>query len=262
MALRQSAINLAACLLILCISTRGLAEKVDTSVHLRGVVMPAQKVKLSFAQAGVVEYMVKAGTVVQQAEVIARLDDQKAKAQLAQSQAQFRSAESELSSARHNRDKSARLVAEDILSEVALVEAEFSVVLAKEKLAVARAQLDIAEAALQDCIVKAPFKGAVILTNIHQGEWASPGEPFLELVDFQRLNIAIDIPPAMAKQLKLGLSTLILDDQETLGRAEVKTIYPVIDPASGLLRVVWEVQPNKGVLLSGRYVSLAEWGPE
>jgi len=235
------------------------AYQSDISIHLRGVVMPAQNIKLSFAQAGVVRYVAPGGSVVHEGEIIATLDDKKARAQLAQSEAQYRSAQSELASAQHSRDKSARLVEEDILSNVALVEAEFSVVLAKEKLAVARAQLDIAEDALVDCMVKAPFTGAVILTNINVGEWANPGDPFLEFVNFHQLSLAIDIPPAMAISLTPGLSTLVFDENKPVGKAQVKTVYPVIDPASGLLRVIWEVIPDKGILLSGRYVSLADW---
>jgi len=187
------------------------------------------------------------------------LNDAKVKAQLAQSKAQFRAARSELASAEHARDKSARLVAEDILSNIALTEADFAVVVAKEKVAVAQAQLDIAEAALAACIVKAPFTGAVINTLFNRGEWVNAGDPFLELVNFYQLNIAIDIPPSLAQNLKPGLVTRIMDEAQTVGEAKVKTIFPVIDPASGLLRVVWQVFPHEGVLLSGRYVSLASW---
>jgi hypothetical protein len=59
--------------------------------------------------------------------------------------------------------------------------------------------------------------------------------------------------------LSKGVTTEVMERSAVVGQASVKTIFPVIDPASGLLRVVWRVVPQEGVLLSGRYVSLASW---
>ncbi|MCJ8274288.1 MAG: efflux RND transporter periplasmic adaptor subunit [Psychrosphaera sp.] len=176
-------------------------------VHLRGVVMPAQKVKLSFAQPGIIRQLASGGSLVEMGQVIAKLDDKKAKAQLAQSQAEYRSAKSELASVKHSRDKNARLVEQNILSEVALIEADFTVTVAQEKVAVARAKLDMAEAGLIDCTVLAPFSGAVVSVNASKGEWMKQGDPFVEFVNFKKLSLSIDIPPDMADGLSVGLTT-------------------------------------------------------
>jgi RND family efflux transporter MFP subunit len=228
-------------------------------VHLKGVVMPAQKVKLSFAQAGIIRQLAGGGSLVEKGQVIAKLDDKKAKAQLAQSQAEYRSAKSELASVKHSRDKNARLVEQNILSEVALTEADFTVTVAQEKLAVARAKLDMAEATLIDCTVLAPFSGAVVAVNASKGEWMKQGDPFVEFVNFKKLSLSIDIPPEMTDGLAVGLTTDVLDKARVIGQAKVKTIFPVIDPSSGLRRIVWQVTAKDGMLLSGRYVSLASW---
>lgn len=231
----------------------------NQGVHLRGVVMPAQKVKLSFAQPGIIRQLASGGSLVEMGQVIAKLDDKKAKAQLAQSQAEYRAAKSELASVKHSRDKNARLVEQNILSEVALIEADFTVTAAQEKLAVARAKLDIAETALVDCTVLAPFSGAVVAVNVSKGEWMKQGDPFVEFANYKKLSLSIDILPDMADGLSVGLTTDVLVKTRVVGKAKVKTIFPVIDPASGLRRIVWQVTPKDGMLLSGRYVSLASW---
>ncbi len=246
-------------LLMCCAACLPAIASTNQLVHLKGVVMPAQKVKLSFAQPGIIRQLAGGGSLVEMGQVIAKLDDKKAKAQLAQSQAEYRSAKSELASVKHSRDKNARLVEQNILSEVALTEADFTVTVAQEKLAVARAKLDMAEASLIDCTVLAPFSGAVVAVNASKGEWMKQGDPFVEFVNYKKLSLSIDIPPDMADGLSVGLITNVLDKTRVIGKAKVKTIFPVIDPSSGLRRIVWQVTPKDGMLLSGRYVSLASW---
>ena len=237
-----------------------LANDADPSVHLRGVVMPAKKVKLSFSQQGILRELASGGSLVKKGEVLGKLDDRKARAQLAQSKAEYRSAKSELASMEHNRDKSARLVAENILSDVALLEANFTVDVAREKVAVAKAKLGIAENTLEECTVLAPYDGAVVGTKASKGEWVKLGDAFMEYVNLSELTLSIDIPPAMSQGLSKGLTTNVLHDGAVVGEAQVKTIYPVIDPASGLRRIVWKIVPKPDILLSGQYVSLAYWG--
>lgn len=252
-------IALFAGLCLMLFGTLVQAEQADTQVHLRGVVMPAQKVKFSFAAPGIVTLIASGGAMVTKGEVLAKLDDKKARAMLEQSRAQLRSAKQELASANHQRDKSARLVAENILSAIALTEADFSVAMATERVAVAKAQLAVSKKAYEECTLVAPFDGAVVAKAISQGEWAKAGDPVLEFVNLSQLTLSIDIPPAMADGLSVGLTTAVLEGDVALGEARVKTIYPVIDPASGLRRIVWAITPNQGALLSGRYVSLADW---
>ena len=235
------------------------AATANLTVHLRGVVMPSQKIKLSFAQPGIIRQVAGGGSLVKAGQVIAKLDDKTARAKLAQSEAEYRSAQSELSSVIHSRDKSARLVQENILSEIALVEADFAVVAAQEKVAVSKAKLQLAKNALADCTVLAPFSGAVAAKTVSKGEWVKAGDPVLEFVNLDELSLSIDIPPAMVAGLNVGMATSVLDEGKEVGQASVKTIYPVIDPASGLLRVVWRVKSTSGLLLSGRYVSLKSW---
>jgi RND family efflux transporter MFP subunit len=214
---------------------------------------------LSFTQPGIIRQIAGGGSLIEAGQIIAKLDDKKTKAKLAQSEAEYRSAKSELNSAVHSRDKSARLVEENILSDIALVEADFAVVIAREKLAVSKAKLQLANNALEECTVLAPFSGAVAAKMVSKGEWVKEGDPFIEFVNLDELSMSIDIPPSMATGLSEGMTTKVLDSSNEVGHASVKIIYPVIDPASGLLRVVWRIQPRSGILLSGRYVSLKSW---
>jgi RND family efflux transporter MFP subunit len=262
---RRDAFTFVRLFMIFCmlLSESSLAQTAvnDIAVHLQGIVMPAQKIKLSFAQSGIIKALAGNGSMVEAGAVLGRIDDNKVRAQLKQGIAQHRLAISELASVTHDREKSARLVAENILSEVALLEADFSVEIAKQRLVVAQAQLELAETALVECVVTAPFKGAVMEKKASVGEWVNVGDPFMEFVDLAVLTLSIDIPPEMIRGLGLGLTTSVLDKGRVVGQAKVKTIFPMIDPASGLRRVIWQVLPINNALLTGRYVSLARWPP-
>lgn len=248
-------------LILLTATSVAQAADDDGAVHLQGIVMPAHKIKLSFAQSGIIKALAGNGALVEAGAVVGKIDDNKARSQLKQGIAQHRLAISELASVTHDREKSARLVAENILSEVALLEADFFVEIAKQRLVIAQAKLQLAETALAECIVTAPFKGAVVDKSASVGEWMNAGDPFLEFVDLAVLTLSIDIPPEMTRGLRLGLTTSVLDKGQVVGQAKVKTIFPIIDPASGLQRVIWQVVPKHGALITGRYVSLTPWLP-
>jgi multidrug efflux pump subunit AcrA (membrane-fusion protein) len=145
------------------------------------------------------------------------------------------------------------------MSDVALVEAAFKVAITLEKVNVSKAVLELAEVALEEYTITAPFHGAITALYANKGEWMEMGDPFLELVSLQELELTIDIPPKFASGLRLGLTTDVLIEGQIVGTAKAKTIFPVIDPASGLRRIIWLVIPLKGLLLSGQYVSLTNW---
>ena len=252
---------LRASLIYVALSAGALATTSEVNVHLKGIVMPAQKIKLSFAQSGIVTALADNGSIIEAGQLLGKLDDSKARAMVKQRGAELRSARAELASSLHERDKSARLVSQNILSEVALLEANFSVDMAQERVTVAQVALEIAQISVDECLIVAPFKGAVVDKSVSSGEWMNMGDPFMEYVNLSSLSLSIDIPPDLISGLHVGLSTQILLQDTVVGQASVKTIFPVIDPASGLRRVIWQVIPEDNVLLTGRYVSLATWSP-
>ncbi len=249
--------SLVSLLMMFCFTAHG--QNKLTPVHLQGVVMPSQKTKLSFVESGLISQIIANGSVVNKGEMIALLDTSKAKIELAKSQAQVRSAASQFESAKHDRDKSARLVNDKVLSDIAMTEAEFSVSVAKENLLIAQAQLELVKQQLANCTISAPYTGAIIVKNFNQGEWVNAGDPIIELVNLEQLSLSIDIPPETRFNLQLGTQTRVYIQDQWVGVATVKTIFPTVEPTSGLLRVVWHIKAIDDHLLSGRYVSLDDW---
>jgi membrane fusion protein (multidrug efflux system) len=244
---------------VLFINHASLAKTNDLSVHLQGVVMPAEQINFSFGQSGILLSIAKNGHQLTVGDVVAELDNTRAKVELEKSDALVRAAEAKLASAEHARDKSLRLVKEDILSNIAVIEANFEVTSSIENLAVAHSEQKLAKQNLKQHVIIAPFSGAIINAKVHQGEWINAAEPFITLVNFKNLSLSIDIPPKMGGSLAPDMITNVMLDAKVVGIAKVKTIFPIVDPASGLLRVTWQILPIDGKLLSGRYVALQPW---
>lgn len=229
------------------------------SVHLRGVVVPAQQAKLSVAQQGQVTWIAPDGSYVEAGAILAQINDIKLKAELSQARAMFHSAEAELAAAQHALEKSRRLVNEDILSDIALTEAEFSVRTADAKVAVNRSKLELAELAVQQAVLLAPYDGVVANSKISAGEWAQPGDPIIEFASLLQLTMSLDVPPEYTELLQEGDSTEVLFKGQVIGKATVKRLFPLLQPSSGLRRVVWDIHTTETMLISGRYVELKAW---
>ncbi|WDE00411.1 efflux RND transporter periplasmic adaptor subunit [Thalassomonas actiniarum] len=238
------------------------AGKIDPSIHLRGVVLPGEQVKIAFSQGGLLLEMLGNGKSAAKGEILARIDDNKARADMHKNQALMQSASSALKAAEHKRSKTARLVKENILSDIALVEADFEIEMAKSKEQAARAQLALSKIALANCVIYAPFDGTIVTQDASINEWVKSGTPIMEYATLNQLVLSIDVPPDFIQYLNPGQETAITINQQVVGKVQLKQIFPHIDPASGLRRIIWSVQADNNQILSGRYVELENWLPQ
>lgn len=245
-----------ACILLL---TKSVHADGPNNVHLRGVVVPSNQIKISMNQVGVLNFIAPSGTVIKQGERIAEINAAELQGQFHQAKALLQSAEAELASANHNVEKTRRLVNENILSEIALTEAQFSLQTAKANLEVGRSKFQLAELALQQAVLRAPFDGVVADTTVKKGEFVVKGDPIIEFASLTEMVMSIDLPPELTESLSEGTETAVLFQGNEIGRAKVKRLFPLLQPSSGLRRVIWQVESNQSMLISGRYVELQAW---
>lgn len=231
----------------------------ESSVNLRGVVLPVNQSKLGFTQAGIVVELSLEGVEVKKGTLLARIDDAVAQQQMAKANASLANAQLKLEQAVHAQAKNKRLHAENILADMALKEGEFAITLGKIGLDQATSELASANLAVAGTKLFAPFDGVVSRITTHVGEWIGAGVPALELVDLTRLEVSMDVPPDSLVGLQPGMETDILVDGQRAGVAKARTILPLVDAASGLRRVIWSVMPAAGQVIAGRYVTLGSW---
>ncbi len=74
----------------------------------------------------------------------------------------------------------------------------------RSRLMIEQARLNKAERNLQRTTLVAPFSGVVNNINVDVGDYVSPNQPALEIVQVDKLDLNVEITGAMASRLRLG----------------------------------------------------------
>ncbi len=154
-----------------------------------GRVRAASRADLSFEVAGkLIELPVKEGQVVQEGEVVARLDDRDLSASL-------KSARAENENAEANFQRGDRLVKDGFISKT-----DYDKLRAQRD--ITRANLAIAKKAVEDTDLIAPFTGRVATRLVENFQDVKAKQPIVSLQDIEQLEIVIDIPENRAIRVR------------------------------------------------------------
>ncbi|MEW5774641.1 MAG: efflux RND transporter periplasmic adaptor subunit [Thermodesulfobacteriota bacterium] len=246
-------------LLVLVTGAAGAAWAADPLAQaVGGVVSPARKALLSFPREGAIISLAPEGSVARKGQALGQLDSRHPAAMVATAEIGVQAAEAQLKEILHDLSVHERLLKEELISREQYRNLEFQAEYARIRLDEARTKLGKTRLELADCTLLAPFPGVVSRKEANVGEMAARGKAVLELSDTSSLELSTDIPLDMTANLGPGATTSIMDGGKVVGTATLKEMLPLLDPSSGLRRVIWTVQPGVEVL-AGRYVTLAPW---
>src|SRR5690606_14960467 len=145
-----------------------------------------------------------------------RLDDNIAKAQLQQSQANLSLAESQYR-------RSVQLSKQGFISQQARDESY-------SQLKVQQAAVALAKAQLEKTAILAPFDGLIGLRNVSVGDYVSPGIDLVPIESIDPLKVDFRIPEQFLSQVQVGLKMAVnfdaLPGQQRQG--EVGAISPLV----------------------------------
>jgi len=209
----------------------------------------------------VVDVLVEEGMRVEKDQVVATLDDATQQARLSLAVAQVESAratldeiEAQLRIARLERDRLRDLAERKLTSasSVDTAEATFDQIAAqletgRENVVVAQRNVALAEDALSNMTIKAPFAGMVVSKNAQPGEMISPvsaGGGFTRtgictIIDTDSLEIEVDVNEAYIQRVDAGQPVSATLDAYPDWRipAEVIAIVPTADRQKATVRV-------------------------
>ncbi|WP_397473506.1 efflux RND transporter periplasmic adaptor subunit [Pusillimonas sp.] len=193
-------------------------ESMPRSVSAVGTLRSRDSVVLRSEITGrIIEINIEEGGKVEQGQVVLRLDDSVAKAQLQQ-------AEASLALAASQDRRAGELTRQGFISKQARDEAA-------SQLQVQRAAVALAKAQLQKNTIVAPFDGLIGLRNVSVGDYVGPGDTLVPIESVDPLQVDFRIPeqylPLVHPGLKLLLSFDALPDMVREG--EVSAINPSID---------------------------------
>jgi len=209
----------------------------DRGITAVGSLRSDETVMLRPEVAGLIrEITFKEGQPVKKGQVLLRLDDAIARAELAQASANLALAQSQ-------NNRAASLQAEGFISKQGRDEAASNLKVQQAAVALARARLD-------KTTITAPFSGVIGLRNVSVGDYVNAGQDLVQLEAINPLKLDFRIPELYLTQVRAGQTLDVRFD--ALPRAarmgEVIAISPVVD-AGGRSILVRAQAPNEDGLL-------------
>jgi RND family efflux transporter MFP subunit len=206
---------------------------------------------------------VKKGTVlirIQGENAKLRLED--ARAAVERAEANVKLAESQNALAQTTAKRNASLLAGGLVPQTVADEARTqaetttnNVLVARATLAQTRAQFAIAEKAVQDVVVEAPFSGYISARQVAAGEFVQPSTAVVTLLRIDPLRLQLTIPAVQAGQIVVGQSVQARVDAfpSQVFEGKITSINPSITAQSRSFAVEARVPNPKAVLKPGMF---------
>ena len=159
-----------------------------------------------------------------------KLELDSARASLEEARAKHRESEREL--ARAKRLKT-------VASQTKLDRAKTELQLTRSRIAGAEARVGVAQRALDDAIVKAPFAGLVDRRAVSRGEFVVAGQKLFDLVSLDPIEVEFHVAERDSSRVRLGqaVEVRVAPYPDRIFRAIVNIVSPTIDPKTRTLRV-------------------------
>ena len=224
------------------VTAQASMEMLAPSVEVPGTVVSRNDSRLASELAAKLVWITEVGTVVEEGETVARMEDftfkireMEAQAMVEREQARVTFLESDLKRLEElsERNLSAKSQLDQTVSELAI---------ARSDKRIAEAQLGYAQIAMHITQIRAPFAGVVTERLRNLGERLNVADEILRLVDPNRLEVVARAPLSTVNFIKKGEVLSIGNDYRT-GDAPIRTIVPFGNPQSHMFEVRLDADP-------------------
>ena len=211
------------------------ATRRDISAYIEtnGILEADNEVDIVSRMSGpIVTLRAEEGMLVTRGQLLARIDDQDVRSNV-------EIARVALEEARLSYERSKKLHAGNLISPEEHEQAA-------NRFETAKAQYDNNQILLGYTEIRAPFTGLIINRNIDLAEQVSPGSALFRISDFDPLLCPIQVPERELPRLALEQSAYLTVEAWADERfpARVLRISPVVDSATGTVKVTLAVQPD------------------
>jgi len=208
-----------------------------------GTVMSRNDSRLAADVEGRVEWVADVGTIVNEGDVIARLDANLARMQQESDKANVARLTAQVRYDRAQAKRMQELMDRKVVSKAALDQASSTRDANEAALKQAEAALERSQYQLDHSAIRAPFSGRVVSRLINAGEYASPGKQIVRLVDLDAIEIATQVPIASMQHLRENMK-VTAELQGKPVETTVRVIVPVGDDQSRTVEVRLALEPG------------------
>ncbi|MFN2375654.1 MAG: efflux RND transporter periplasmic adaptor subunit [Candidatus Binatia bacterium] len=200
------------------------------------------------------------GQDAEEGQVLARIDDGKARASLALAHAQLDSARAKVAVATERLGRFRRLAAEELVSRE-----EYATLESEQKAAAAavrenEAEVRLAERNLEDFTLKAPITGRMGIRYVDVGNFIEAGTVLATLVATDPLEVLITVPSTAVRGLEVGQEAGIRDTDPSrtlLGQGRIRVIDPRVDTDTRMVSVKVLVPNPDEKIKAGQFVAVS-----
>jgi RND family efflux transporter MFP subunit len=210
---------------------RVIRADIISEVRLNGTVSALRTSQLSAAVAGLVNNVrVEAGDRVANGDLLISLDDEQAKYALASARAETAEAMARLDEARRRFAEAETMVASRNIAATEASARKSEVTVTEATLARLQAEEALRRVALERHSIKAPYSGVVSKRSIDLGEWVTPGDTLLTLVDTTNIRLDFRIPQNYYQHLTRDSQLLVTAGDANPIPLTIESLVPAIDP--------------------------------
>lgn len=186
---------------------------------------------------------VEEGAWVEEGQALAQLDEAALKLQLQEREVNLKSLQATLERAQDLRTK-------ELISNEEFEKTRFNV-------EAARAQYETAKLNFEYATIRSPFTGIITDRMIEVGNLVNANQAVFRTADFDPLLARIFVPERQIRSVKLGQTVRInIEGSEATYAGRVRMISPVVDPASGTVKVTVEIRDSTRTMRPGMFATV------
>lgn len=182
----------------------------------------------------VMELVAREGDRVKRGEALARLRTTPLEIRLQTAEAQLKEAESRMKLAERNLERARDLFESKVFSQQQLDNAYFEFTAWQGRVESLHATIAGFKLDIERCTIRAPFDGVVVRERTEVGEWMGEGDPVVEMVSLDELEVRVEVPEGYFRLLNQNAPATVrfesLPGVEVSGR--IGAIIPQADPVA------------------------------
>jgi membrane fusion protein (multidrug efflux system) len=214
-----------------------IPRSVSYTVPAVGSLKSLEDVTVSSKKAGIIQrILVKEGDRVKRGQVLVQLDDVDARLQMEMAEARVREAEASLETDRNTLARYQKLFETKVIPQQTYDDIHLKVRLDEARLALAKAELNLAKQSLLDHQIVSSIEGVIHLKIAAIGEHVNvaPKDEILKIVQMNPLELEFTVPENLAGMIHIGNKIQFVvkafSQEEFVG--VLRFISPTADPAT------------------------------
>ena len=238
--------------MVTAVTAHTLIDKIQST----GELLAVNEASVAAEVAGrITATLLREGASVESGEVVIDIDAEKRHLEVNSERARVAEASQAIEREERETKRLRSLHSKNAASVSALDMAETNLAAARSRLTAARAQLGLAQRALRDARVTAPFSGLIARRYVGVGDFVSPGQKLFDLIALDPIEVEFHLTERDSGRVKNGdaVSVRVAPYPDEVFMATVTVISPRIDTRTRTLRVKATLPNPDGRLRPGLF---------